>query len=54
MKKYIVWLSDNTGDFVWADEIKEDHDTVSFLKNGKVEKSYKQKDIKYNEVTNTK
>lgn len=54
-KKYVVWLSDNQGEFVWADTVQKVDDTVSFMKKGKIEKSYKQKDIKeYNEVTNTK
>jgi hypothetical protein len=51
-KKYIVWFSNREGVFVWADEVKETNDTVSFLKKGKIEKSYKRTEIReYNEVT---
>jgi len=51
--KYMVWISENSGEFVIADEIFVGTDTVSFLISGTIVKSYPTKEyIKYNKVEN--
>ena len=51
--KHTVWVSENSGEFVVADEIFVGVDTVLFLVSGTVVKSYPTKEyIKYNKVEN--
>lgn len=50
-KKYVIWISPNTGEYIVADDVQETDDTVSFLLKDKLQKSYKKKDIlDYKEV----
>ena len=41
MNKWIIWTSDHEGDFVRADKMMRDVDTVSFEKGGKIVATYK-------------
>lgn len=33
MNKWVVWKSDTIGEYIKADEVREDDDTVSFIKH---------------------
>lgn len=33
MNKWVVWKSDTIGEYIKADEVKEENDTVSFIKH---------------------
>ena len=51
MKKYVVWKSIWEGEYVRADEVLDDGNTVSFLKNWQTVRQYeKDKILKYEEV----
>lgn len=49
MSRFTVWTSENTGEFVRAERIVVDSDTVSFMVGDTVVKSYPAKQyLKYN------
>lgn len=49
MSRFTVWTSENTGEFINAERMVVDRDTVSFMVGEKVVKSYPTKQyIKYN------
>lgn len=51
MSKYVVWKTATEGEYVKADEVRDDGETVTFLLKGKQVRQDKLKDIEgYSEV----
>lgn len=51
MSKYIIWTSPTQGEYVIANEVEDDGETVTFLIDGRVVRKEKLKDIEgYSQV----
>lgn len=44
--KYLVWVTDKSGDYVLADKVRETRDHVMFIKKEKEVARYKKSEIK--------